>query len=96
MASTTGTTDQIPERIQLYGSDWCPDCRMAKAVLDAAGVDYDYIDLGDQAAAPAKAEQISGQKHIPVIVFPDGTYYVEPTKIELALKLQALDMDLAR
>ena len=90
MASTTGTTDKIPPRILMYGAAWCPDCLAAKAILDTAGVEYDYVDLGDEETAPAEAEKISGQKHIPVIVFPDGVYYVEPTKIELGLKLKAL------
>ena len=90
MASTVGTTDQVTDVIQVYGADWCPDCRGAKAVLDAAGAVYDYIDLVADESATRTAEQISGQKHIPVVVFPDGVFYVEPTKTELALKLGVL------
>ncbi len=93
MASTTGTTTDVKDRIQLYGAAWCPDCRRAKAVLDKAGVAYDYIDLGDNVEAPKAAEAISGQKHIPVVVFPDGVYYVEPTNQELALKVAALELE---
>ncbi len=90
MASTTGTTDQFEDKIIVYGADWCLDCRNAKLVLDAEGADYAYIDLVADEAAAATAEAISGQKHIPVIVFPDGVFYVEPTKKELALKIRAL------
>jgi len=90
MASMVGTTDQVTNIIKMYGADWCVDCRNAKQVLEAEGVTYDYIDLVADESAAATAESISGQKHIPVIVFPDGVFYVEPTKAELALKIRAL------
>jgi glutaredoxin len=63
---------------------------MAKQVLDGENVDYDYINLVTDKDAAKRAEEISGQKHIPVIVFPDGVFYVEPTRAELALKLRSL------
>jgi len=91
MASTTGTTDQVRDVIVMYGADWCGDCRNAKQVLDTEGVAYDYVDLVADEAAATVAESISGQKHIPVIVFPDGVFYVEPTKTELALKIRTLE-----
>ncbi|MCL1907177.1 MAG: NrdH-redoxin [Propionibacteriaceae bacterium] len=90
MASLTGTTEEFTDRVVMFGADWCGDCRMAKRVLDAEGVDYDYVDLLADKSAAVRAEAISGQKHIPVIVFPDGVFYVEPTKAELALKLRSL------
>ena len=90
MASATGTSPEHFEVITVFGAQWCPDCKRAKAVLDAAGATYDYIDLGDQAEAPARAEAISGQRHIPVVVFPDDVFYVEPTNVELGLKLASL------
>ncbi|MDR2896420.1 MAG: NrdH-redoxin [Propionibacteriaceae bacterium] len=90
MASTTGKTDQFSSVITVYGADWCIDCRHAKAWLTAAQAAFDYVDLGTDQAAAAKAEAISGQKHIPVVVFPDGVFYVEPTKVELLMKLEAL------
>jgi adenosine deaminase len=58
--------------------------------FDLAGAEYDYVDLGDPVAASAAARRISGQPRIPVIVFPDGVFYVEPTNLELGLKVQAL------
>ena len=90
MASTTGTTSERFERVTVFGADWCPDCRRAKAVLNTAGVPFDEFDLAADPAATARAEAISGQRHIPVVVFPDGTFYVEPTNVELGLKLAAL------
>ncbi|MDR0285524.1 MAG: NrdH-redoxin [Propionibacteriaceae bacterium] len=90
MASATGTTTECGEQVRVYGADWCRDCRGTKAVLEAEGVAFDYIDLLADAAAAGVAERISGSKHIPVVVFPDGVFYVEPTKAELALKVRTL------
>ncbi|MCL1923034.1 MAG: NrdH-redoxin [Propionibacteriaceae bacterium] len=90
MASLTGTTTSFSTHVVMYGAQWCGDCRMAKQVLDGENVDYDYINLMTDKAAAKRAEEISGQKHIPVIVFPDGVFYVEPTRAELALKLRSL------
>jgi len=90
MASTVGTTDQTKDVIQVFGSDWCPDCRLVVAILDGESMEYEYTDLGAEEEAHEAAERISGQKHIPVVVFPDGVYYVEPTKTEMVLKVRAL------
>ena len=93
MASTTGVTDQVESQIVMYGADWCVDCRNAQTVLDASGVAYSHVDLMADETAAARAEQISGSKHIPVIVFPDGVFYVEPTKAEVGLKIRALQAE---
>jgi glutaredoxin len=90
MASLTGTTTSFSSGVVMYGAQWCGDCRMAKQVLDAENIDYDYINLVADKDAARRAEEISGQKRIPVIVFPDGVFYVEPTRAELALKLRSL------
>jgi glutaredoxin len=89
MASSEGT---IPagnhfDKITVFGADWCGDCRRAKKVLGQAGTDYDWIDLEKSEEDTALAEALSGQRHIPVIVFPDDTFIVEPTNPELAARL---------
>ena len=70
-------------RITIYGADWCGDCRRAKNVLTAAGVSFDYVEIDKDEAAAARAMEISGAKSIPVIVFPDGTYLIEPSNADL-------------
>lgn len=69
----------MSDRIVIYGADWCVDCRRAKNVLAALGVEYHYIEIDKDEAAAAKAAQISGAKSIPVIVLPDGSYLIEPS-----------------
>ena len=77
----------MPEKITMYGADWCSDCRRSKALLDAEGVDYDYVDVEQSAEAADAAKAISGRTSIPVIAFPDGSFQVEPSDAELLAKL---------
>ena len=82
-------TDLNPARITMYGAAWCGDCRRSKAVLDRRGVDYEYVDLEVEFDGAARAQAISGRTSIPVVVFPDGTHFTEPTDAELGAKLDA-------
>ena len=84
---TSPATDLYPARVTMYGAEWCGDCRRSKRLLDARGVDYDYIDLETVADGADRATAISGRTQIPVVVFPDGTHFTEPTDAELASKL---------
>ncbi len=74
--------------ITMYGADWCIDCRRSKALLDARGVDYTYVDVEAVEEGAAAALAISGRTSIPVIAFPDGTHQVEPTDAALETKLR--------
>ena len=80
-------TDITPARVTMYGAAWCGDCRRSKAVLDRRGIDYDYVDLEVEFDGAARAQAISGRTSIPVVVFPDGTHFTEPTDAELGAKL---------
>ncbi|HET6826993.1 MAG TPA: glutaredoxin domain-containing protein [Amnibacterium sp.] len=65
--------------ILMYGAAWCGDCRRSKSVLDASGLDYEYIDVEASKEAADAAVAISGRTSIPVIVLPDGSHLVEPS-----------------
>lgn len=80
-------SDAHPEKVTMFGADWCGDCRRSKRLLDAKGVDYDYVDTEQIEDAASRAKAISGRTNIPVIVFPDGTHLVEPSDAELSEKL---------
>ncbi len=71
------------EEIKVYGADWCGDCRRAKRMLDRTSTPYEYIDVDVDLEARAEALRISGRRNIPVIVFPEGDFLVEPTDPEL-------------
>ncbi|GAA1758356.1 glutaredoxin family protein [Agromyces humatus] len=87
MTSSPAVSDLNPARITMYGAEWCVDCRRSKALLDREGVDYDYVDLEVVIDGADRAKAISGRTQIPVVVFPDGTHFTEPTDAELSAKL---------
>ena len=76
-------------KIRLIGADWCPDCRRSKTFLGQHRIAYDYINMELFPEAQAEVERINGGKRvIPTIIFPDGSFLVEPSNDELADKLQ--------
>lgn len=78
--------------IEFYGASWCGDCRRAKSVLDKLGVAYSYHDLEQDEGAADQAVAISGQQHIPVLQFTDGTVFVEPSNSQLEAKVKELGL----
>jgi mycoredoxin len=76
--------------IQMYGADWCGDCRRTKRQLDELGVEYSYLDVEHDDALKDAAISISGVQSIPVVVFPDGTHLVEPSNPAMRAKLLEL------
>ena len=84
------TQNSSPDRITMYGADWCRDCRRTEALLTRLGVDWVKVDVEASAEAAAAAQSISGRTNIPVVVFPDGTHQVEPSDAELKAKLEEI------
>ncbi len=70
-------------QVTYYGADWCVDCRRSKALLNKLEVAYDDKDVSESAEVAAEAEGISGRKNIPVILFEDGKFLVEPSDADL-------------
>ncbi|MER7416935.1 glutaredoxin family protein [Micromonospora peucetia] len=78
--------DHHPTRpgLVVYGTGWCPDVRRSRALLDAAGVAYHYVDLEQDEAATTLVRQLQhGLRRIPTLLWPDGTFLVEPTDEDL-------------
>ena len=74
--------------IQVYGAPWCPDCRRSKKFLGEHRVDYDWIDIDQDAAGLRFVEELqNGGRTIPTVIFPDGSHLLEPSNEELAVKL---------
>lgn len=73
--------------VTYYGADWCQDCRRSKAQMESLGVAYEEKNVEQVAEYAAEAEGISGRKNIPVIVFADGEFLVEPSNPDLEAAL---------
>ena len=80
------------QKIQMYGADWCGDCIRSKRQLVELGVDFDYLDVEHDDALRAVAVDVAGVQSIPVVVFPDGSFLVEPSNPAMLEKLRALEM----
>lgn len=76
--------------ITMYGADWCGDCVRTKTQLTELGVEFEFLDT--EAGYREKAIEVSGGQAIPVVVFPDGEFLVEPSNDQVEVKLRSLDL----
>ena len=76
------------DKIIVYGTTWCGDCRRAVAALDRYQVDYRFINIDyDKAAEKMVIEHNRGFRSVPTILFPDGSILVEPSSNLILSKL---------
>jgi len=77
--------------ITIYGAPWCPDCRRSKKFLSEQRIRYNWVDVDQDETARALVEaKNDGKRIIPTIIFPDGSFMVEPSDADLARKLGLL------
>lgn len=76
--------------VQLFGADWCPDCRRAKSYLNDHQVNYQFIDVDEHDWATDLVEEINhGKRIIPTLLIngnpltnPDNTTLKEALSID--------------
>jgi mycoredoxin len=73
--------------VVMYGADWCGDCRRSERLLNTLGVEFEKKDVEKSAEFTEEARAISGRTNIPVIIFSDGKFLVEPSDPELHAEL---------
>jgi mycoredoxin len=87
MPESTLQTPQTGEKIKMYVTTWCGDCRFAKRWFDTHGVPYEAINIEEDEDAAEIVQRINGgNRSVPTILFPDGSILVEPGPRELAAK----------
>ena len=75
--------------IIVYGRPGCPGVPPVLRLLDAAGADYEYINIREDPEAAARLRQITGgYESVPTVVLPDGRTMVEPGTLKLRQALQ--------
>ena len=70
-------------RVQLFGADWCPDCRRAKSFLKDNSIHFEFIDVDEHEWATAKVEEINNGKRIIPTVLIDNVPYTNPDNVAL-------------
>ena len=64
----------MADQVRIYGADWCGDTRRALRVLESAGVDFDYINVDENADAEKKViEYNKGKRRIPLVEIASET-----------------------
>lgn len=59
------------QQVVIYCTATCPYCLMAKRLLDSKGVNYQSIDIGNDAAQWAELEAKTGRNTVPQIFIGD-------------------------
>lgn len=78
----------MADKIIMYSTDWCPDCRRAKRFFDEHGIIYENVNIDEHPEGEQIVRKLNhGNRSVPTIIFPDGTILVEPSNIQLAEKL---------
>jgi mycoredoxin len=77
----------VPE-ITLYGTSWCGGSRRARLLFDQHHIPYRWVDIDSNEKAAQYVESLAdGNRSVPTIVWPDGSFLVEPSSEALAKKL---------
>src|SRR5512139_3189558 len=78
----------VEPKVIVYGAYWCPDCRRSKKFLGEQFIPYRWVDIEQDKEGEAYVLRSNeGRRIIPMIVFEDDSFLVEPTNAELARKL---------
>src|SRR5512142_264286 len=78
----------VEPKVTVYGAYWCPDCRRSKKFLGEQFIPYRWVDIEQDKNGEAYVRQRNnGKRIIPLILFEDDSFLVEPTNAELARKL---------
>lgn len=77
--------------IVVYGAPWCGDCIRSEALLNRLDIKYKKVDIDQKPEAQDYIRKLQkGLRRIPLILFEDDSFLVEPSDEELALKIEEL------
>ncbi|WP_111707404.1 FAD-dependent oxidoreductase [Lutibacter citreus] len=79
-------------RVQLFGADWCPDCRRAKNFLQDNSINFEFIDVDENDWATAKVEEINNGKRIIPTLLINGKPHTNPDNVSLT-KLLSINIE---
>jgi glutaredoxin len=73
-------SDERKVLIKFYCAPNCPDCRRSSRVFDQMGILKEKIDISQVSEAAQQVERLTGGfQSVPAIIFPDGSFLVEPS-----------------
>jgi len=87
MSENSDLYNPKPGKIVMYSTTWCPDCRRSRAFLANRKIEHKEIDIGKDRDAFTFLEKLTRRVRIPTIIFPDGSFLIEPSDEELGRKI---------
>jgi mycoredoxin len=75
-------------RVKVYGADWCGDTTRTRTYLDGLGVDYDYVDVEQDAQASQWVKDHNEGKERKPTVDVGGQILSVPSEHELTSALR--------
>ena len=79
-------------RVQLFGADWCPDCRRAKSFLRDNSINFEFIEVDKHDWASTKVEEINNGKRIIPTILIDNVPHTNPDNTTLT-KLLSINIE---
>jgi glutaredoxin len=74
--------------ITIYGTSWCGGSRRARLLFEQHSIPFRWVDIEKDAQGAKLVESLAnGFRSVPTIVWPDGSFLVEPSNEALAKKL---------
>ena len=70
--------NRLKMKIEVYGADWCIDCKNAKNFFDSKEIKYEYIDITDNNEAIAFVEKINNGKRVIPTLIVNGKSFTNP------------------
>ena len=77
--------------IDVYGAT-CVATAARQEHSRQTGAAYTWHNIEEEEGAADRAVAISGQMHIPVVRYDDGSFQVEPSAVDIKNKLQELGL----
>jgi mycoredoxin len=70
------------DKVKVYTTSWCPDCRAAKRVLGEKGVAFEEIDIEKTPGALEIVVAAKGKRVVPLLEYKgkyiDGNHFNQP------------------
>jgi mycoredoxin len=70
------------DKIKVYTTSWCPDCRAAKRVLTEKGIPFEDIDIEKVPGALEIVVAAKGKRVVPTLEYQgkyiDGNHFSQP------------------
>lgn len=76
--------------LTVYSTPWCGYCHRLKSQLAREGIDFQEVDIEQDAAAAEYVMSVNGgNRTVPTVRFPDGTALTNPTIAQVKKQLEA-------